>query len=455
MTTMRRHFRLGPISAAVALLASAGCKDFLDVKPVTEVAGSAAISDLRSAQAAAAGMYDELQNTSYYGGDFTLFMDLSGPDVIHTGTFTSYADADDNNLTADNGSVDGIWAAAYRAIGRANTIIAKVPGIASIDASSRDAVLGQAYFVRALAYHDLVKVFGQPLGGLGVPIRTKPPVTIEETFAVTRSTTAEVYALILSDLAAAEPLLAGTSDRHKATVTAVRALRARVQLYMKDYAGALVSARQVLATSGYSLAPNYADLFTAGVSTTPENIFQLSFTAADASNLGYYYISKPLGGRREVAPSVSYSTSFPAGDARKTVTAKPRTSAATSYYGAKFPSPAGDDDFHVIRLAEVILIKAEAHAQLAQLDSAAIEVNKIRVRAKLAPVTVPFPDVATAMTEIIAQRRWEFGLEGQRWPDLVRLGIAATSYGTQALYPIPQGEIDVTAKGSLVQNPGY
>lgn len=453
MTDMRRHFRLGAFAASLALLASAGCKDFLDVKPVTEVAGAAAITDLRSAQAAAAGMYDELQSTSYYGGDFTIFMDLSGPDVIHTGTFTSYADADDNNLTTDNGSVDGMWAAAYRAIGRANTILAKVPGIASIAAADRDAVLGQAYFVRALAYHDLVKVFGQPLGGLGVPLRLKPPVTIEETFAVTRASTAEVYAQILSDLAAAEPLLAGTSDRHQGTVTAVRALRARVQLYMKNYAGALVSTRQVLATSGYSLTPNYADLFTAGVSTTPENIFQLSFTAADASNLGYYYISKPLGGRREVAPSAGYATSFLAGDARQTVTAKNRT--ATSYYGAKYPSPAGDDDFHVIRLAEVILIKAEAHAQLAQLDSAAIEVNKIRVRARLAPVAVPFASVAAAMTEIIAQRRWEFGLEGQRWPDVVRLGIAAAAVGTQALYPIPQGEIDVTAKGSLVQNPGY
>ena len=135
------------------------------------------------------------------------------------------------------------------------------------------------------------------------------------------------------------------------------------------------------------------------------------------------------------------------------MTTKPRNS--SSYYGAKFPSPAGDDDFHVIRFAEVVLIKAEAHAFLGQLDSAAVEVNKIRNRAGLAPVTVPFPDLATAMQEIADQRRWEFGLEGQRWPDLVRWGIAAAAYGTQALYPIPQGEIDVTQRGSLVQNPGY
>ena len=286
-----------------------------------------------------------------------------------------------------------------------------------------------------------------------MPLRLKPPESIEETFVVTRAPTAAVYAQIMADLAAAEPLLAGKTDRHQGTVTGVRALRARVQLYMQDYAGAVVSARQVLTTSGYSLAPKYADLFAAGVASTPENIFQLTFTASDASNLGYYYISKPLGGRREVAPSASYSTSFPAGDVRQPVTAKPRNS--TSFYGAKFPSPAGDDDFHVIRLAEVILIKAEAHAQLGQLDSAAVEVNKIRVRAGLAPVTVPFPNVNAAMQEIRDQRRWEFGLEGQEWPDLVRWGIAAAAYGTQGLYPIPQGEIDVTKKGSLVQNPGY
>ena len=452
MTDMRRHFKLGTMTAALALVASAGCKNFLDVQPVTEVPGATAIVDARSARAAAAGMYDELQSTSYYGGDFTLFMDLSGPDVIHTGTFTSYADADDNNLTTDNVAVSGIWAAAYRAIGRANTIIDRVPKITAMSQAGRDSVVGQAYFVRALAYHDLVKVFGQP-NGLGVPIRLKPPVTIEETFDVTRATTAAVYTQILSDLAAAEPLLAGQTNRSQGTVTGVRALRARVQLYMKNYAGALASARQVLATSGYSLAPNYAELFAPGAAVTPENIFQLTFTAADASNLGYYYISKPLGGRREVAPSTGYSTSFPAGDTRQTVTTKLRTS--TSYYGAKFPSPAGDDDFHVIRLAEVILIKAEAHANLGQLDSAAVEVNKIRARARVALLTVPFPDLATAMTAIMNERRWEFGLEGQRWPDLVRWGTAATLYGAQALYPIPQSEIDVTKKGSLVQNPGY
>lgn len=452
MTHMRRHFKLGTVAAALACLTAAGCKNFLDVSPVTEVPAETAITDSRSAHAAAAGMYDELQSTSYYGGDFTLFMDLSGPDVIHTGTFTSFADADDNNLTTDNGSVDAMWAAAYRAIGRANTIIQKVPAIGSMSDADKNSVLGQAYFIRALAYHDLVKIFGQPLGGLGVPIRLKPPESIEETFVVTRASTAAVYAQILSDLAAAEPLLAGTTDTHQATVGAVRALRARVDLYKQDYAGALAAARQVY-TMGYTLAPNYASLFAAGVANTPENIFQLSFTAADASNLGYYYISKPLGGRREVAPSSGYANSFPAGDVRKTVTAKNRT--ATSYYGAKFPSPAGDDDFHVIRFAEVVLIKAEAHANLGQLDSAAVEVNKIRVRAGLAPVAVPFPSLVAAMTEIMNQRRWEFGLEGQEWPDLVRWGIAAANYGTQGLYPIPQGEIDVTQKGSLVQNPGY
>lgn len=453
MTHMRRHFKLGTLSAALAVLATAGCKDFLDVKPVTEVPAETAITDARSAHAAAAGMYDELQSTSYYGGNFTMFMDLSGPDVIHTGTFTSFADADDNNLTTDNSAVDAIWAAAYRAIGRANTIIAKVPGIASMAQDDKDAVLGQAYFVRALAYHDLVKVYGQPLGGLGVPIRLKPPQTIEETFVVKREPTAAVYTQILADLAAAEPLLAGASDKHQATADAVVALRARVQLYMKDYAGALAAARQLVSSGAYSLAPNYADLFAAGVATTPENIFQLTFTAADASNLGYYYISKPLGGRREIAPSAGFATSFLAGDVRKSVTAKNLSS--TRYYGAKFPSPAGDDDFHVIRYAEVILIKAEAHANLGQLDSAAVEVNKVRERAGLAPVAVPFPDLASAMQEIMDQRRWEFGLEGQRWPDLVRWGVAAADYGTQALYPIPQGEIDVTQKGSLVQNPGY
>ena len=450
---MRRVYSIAAAAPAIALFAVAACSDFLEVRPTTQVPADEAIVDARSASAAVSGMYDQLQSTSYYGGDFTIFMDLSGPDVIHTGTFTAFADADDNNLSPDNESVRGIWASAYSAIGRANTIIARVGSVASLSTSERNVMLGEAHFIRALAYHDLIRVYGQQTpGGLGVPLRLAPPATIEETFVVRRATVGQVYTQINADLDAAEPLLAGTSDRHRANLTAVRALRARVRLYQQDWAGALAAARTVVSTPGFSLATRFQDLFTPDAADTPENIFQLTFSAADASNLGYYYISKPLGGRREIAPTGGLYGAYSTGDTRRDVTAKPRT--ATSYYGAKFPSTAGNDDFHIIRLAEVVLIKAEAHAHLGQLDSAAFEVNKIRTRAGLGTVGT-FPDLATALDEIMKQRRLELALEGHRWPDLVRTGEAAIDFGDQALYPIPQREIDVTAPGQLIQNPGY
>ena len=448
---MRRHYAAA--AGALALFAVTACSDILDVQPTTQVPADQAIVDARSANAAASGMYDDLQSTSYYGGDFMIFMDLSGPDVIHTGTFTNYADADDNNLTSDTGDVQGFWGAAYSAIGRANTLLEKLPGVASLSTAERNRLTGEAHFIRALAYHDLVRVFGeQSPTGMGVPIRLVPPKSIEETFVVRRATVAQVYAQINADLDAAEPLLAGLTKKQRATQTAVRALRARVKLYQRDWAGALAAARSVVTTPGLTLATRFQDLFTPDAADTPENIFQLTFSAADASNLGYYYIMKPLGGRREIAPSAGFSNSFEAGDLRRDVTTKPRNS--TSFYGAKFPSTAGNDDVHLIRLAEVILIKAEAHAELGQLDSATVEVNKIRTRAGLAPVAT-FPDVATARAEIMKQRRYELALEGHRWPDLVRTGAAAAAFGTQALYPIPQREIDVTAPGELKQNPGY
>ena len=127
-------------------------------------------------------------------------------------------------------------------------------------------------------------------------------------------------------------------------------------------------------------------------------------------------------------------------------------------YGHKFPTPQGAEDFHIIRFAEILLIKAEAFAQGSQLDSAVANYNLIRVRAGLAPHVLNV-DVTTqqqVLDAIDRERRLEFAEEGDRWTDLIRTGRATTVLGitaNQELYPIPQSEIDVAP--GVTQNPGY
>jgi hypothetical protein len=131
------------------------------------------------------------------------------------------------------------------------------------------------------------------------------------------------------------------------------------------------------------------------------------------------------------------------------------------YEGTKYPTTVGAEDVHVIRLAEVILNKAEAHARLDQLGQAVTEYNKVRVRAGLTPHVLGVH--VTTRDQVLAaiwhERRVELALEGDRWPDLVRTGRVGAVLGLpadrlfQALYPIPQSE-RVVARG-LTQNPGY
>ncbi len=431
----------------------AGCDSILDTDPTDRLPDDKAITSAEGARAALTGAYSALGDFDaairYYGGDFTFFGDLSSDNAVSTGTFTSYADADANQLRADNATTQDIWNVLYDAINRANNLLEKVPALTDLDDGEKNEILGEAYFLRALHYHNLVKVYG------AVPIRLVPVTSVDEAAAATRAPVADVYTQINADLDQAEQLVTSADPTTRATLGAVKALRARVYLYQGLWANANAKADEVIGL-GYTLADNYGDLFDTEGQDTPEDIFKLTFTAQRYQNMGYYYNSTDDGGRAELTPSDALIASFDPADARLAWSIKDDGAGTVS--GVKFPTTAGAEDFHVIRFAEVLLIKAEALAQLSDLPGAVDAYNPIRVRAGL-PEHVLGTDVTT-QAEVLAaidhERQVELAFEGDRWPDLVRRGVAASVMGIsdfQTLYPIPQGEIDVAP--GLTQNPGY
>jgi hypothetical protein len=237
-----------------------------------------------------------------------------------------------------------------------------------------------------------------------------------------------------------------------------------VVLYQQNWAGAEAAANSVIAM-GYTLAPNYADLFTPEGQDTPEDIWRVEFTAQESNSIGFYYQSKTFGGRREEAPSAALRDAYEANDARKAwnIRVDPRG----RRYGNKYPTAVGAEDLHVIRFAEVLLIKAEAQARQGKLTEAIATVNPIRVRAGLAPLVLGVTVIGTGnvldtqqevIDAILKERRLELAMEGDRFPDLVRTGRAVAVLNIadrpyQALFPIPQRELDVAP--NLTQNPGY
>ena len=437
------------VIAAASFAAMAGCESTLSVEQTTEVEVESAIINPGSARAALAGAYDALQDDSYYGGDYLFFMDLPTDNAEHTGTFTTFADVDLHVTTADNSTVELMWDAIYDGIGRANTLIARVPGVAGLEDEEKNDILGQAYLLRALNYHNLVKVWG------AVPIRLEPPPNLEELASTQRSSTDEVYQQILDDLAQAASLMSDESRTQRGSLGAVEALRSRVLLYKQDWSGAEAAAEATLAF-GYTLAPNFPDLFEANGNSTSEDIWRVSFTATEYNLAGYYYLSKEFGGRSELAPTSELESIYEPGDERGTWSIK--LDSDDELFGAKFPTSAGAEDLHIIRLGEVLLNKAEAEARQGKLAEAVASYNLVRARAGVPTHTlgVQVTTQQQVIDQILLERRRELAFEGDRWPDLVRTGLAVPVLGIpafRALFPIPQNEIDVAP--SIDQNPGY
>lgn len=455
---------------ALLMAFALACDNTLTVEPVNEVAADVAIIDAATARAAIAGAYDALQddnNWTYYSGDFNVFSDLSSEDVRHSGTFDTYRQADRNALSAANGTIEDIWSQLYVTINRVNVIIEKLPNVPGLDAAERDDLLGQAYFIRALSYHNLVKLWG------GVPLRLTTPASLGEAASIARASEAETYAQILDDLDQAIALIQTDDDPGVATIGAAWALRSRVLLFMEDWDDVVAAADEV-ESFGYDLAPEFDDLF-AVEGGTVEDIFKLTYEPAEPHGLGWYYRAKGgFGGRYELAPTCALANAFDAsvncantnfmagwtpGDARADFSIK--VTASLEPFANKYITGDGDDDLHVIRFAEVLLNRAEAYARLGQLGPAVDDLNRTRVRAGL-PALVLGTTVANNMQAVLdaiwQERRLELAFEGFRWPDLVRTGRAISVLGLedephQVLYPIPQEERDVAP--NITQNPGY
>ena len=445
---------------AASLLAVAGCDRVLDTEPETSLPQTEMIVDAATAQAALNGAYDALQSGSYYGLDMLMMGDLPADNAVWTGTFQFLGDVATNRIQADNPEVTDMWTALYRQIDRDNVVLQRVPTVSGLAESVRNDVTGQAYFLRALSYHNLVKYWG------AVPLVLEPVAGPSDAQKQTRAPVEQVYTQILSDLDKAQATIANTTNTRYATPTAARALRARVMLYRAglpgnaasaaDYQAALDAANAVLQGRD-TLVVAYADLFTASGTNTSEDIFRITFNATETNSLSNYYLQV---GRAEVAPSPSLDAAYSTGDLRKAWSIRPSGNTNRPLNGNKYSARPGTEHVHVIRLAEMVLIKAEVLARQNRLPEAVAQYNKVRVRAGLRPHVLG-TDVTTQASVLAAidlERRLELAFEGDRWPDLVRTGRAVTVKGIadrpgQALFPIPLRDIRTTP--GLTQNPGY
>jgi hypothetical protein len=458
---MRNNFPY--LAALLLLLPATGCKKFLNVLPVDEVSDQVTIVDATSSETAVRGVYRTMaggstesgSSGSYYGGLYETFGYLGGDDIVWTGSQAVIQQFISHNITADNGNLETVWTGIYQTINGANQVIAKVPKVVdpNFAPGQQNQLTGEGYFIRALCYFDLARCWG------GVPITLTPTTTATQKDGITRSTLAQTYAQVLSDLNTADSLMSlpTTQNPVRANKETAWALKARYYLYQQDWVDAEAYASKVIADSvNYQLLTPFNSWFQpSGAIATKESVFELSYNATYQNSSRGYWQPPANGGTRQWAPgdSVAALLTNPAiGGGRTALVAQTSTGA---WYGNLFYRSPATDPSYIIRIAELYLIRAEARAQQNELTAALADLNAVRNRAGLPP------DTASTQGDILLaienENRLEFALEPHRWFDLVRTGRAGAVLGitdpNMLLFPIPVTEIQLS--GGLTQNPGY
>jgi hypothetical protein len=433
------------------LLGLGSCEKFLDVKPRESVSDEGTITDKLSAETAVRGVYNALANSGYYGTTFQSIGYLSGDNVQWTGSQSQVQEFINHQVNADNSTISGAWVAIYRTINRANNVIARVPLVddPALGAALRDQLVGEAYFIRALAYFDLARTWG------GVPLVTAPTLSATDNAGIPRSPVEDVYAQVLSDLETAEPLLPATTDRCRATRKTVWALKSRYYLYRQDWAGAEAYADKLIGDASYKLLKPYGAFFAGNARGTEESVFELFYNGTtEVNEHRNQWQPQANGGTRQWAPSnpvIALLNDPAVGGNRYVLVAKDNQN---RWYGNLYYRTPASDPTYIFRIAELYLIRAEARARQGKVAEALLDLNAVRDRAGLAALA------ATTAEEVLLaienERRVEFAQEPHRWFDLVRTGRAAVVGVTNPdryVMPIPVDQL--LTDPALEQNPGY
>lgn len=362
----------------------------------------------------------------------------------------------------------------YQIIARTNQILSAIDAV-EFAAASKNNLKGQAQFLRAYAYFELVQYFGK------VPLHLTP-VTNRQEAALPLSTVDEVYAQIIKDATAATTGLLPKSTQEAGRVTSgtAKMLLANVYMVRKNWAEAEKLLKEIVASNEYKLMPDFNDAFSTntGNKNNAESIFEVQFQEGASGYNGaimYNYLPRPMSpeelkpisgtsnpqpltGEGNGAPTPDLIAAFEKGDKRLDGTIAYVTIGGSLRANKNFPynkkfakthSLHGNtgNNFPIYRYAETLLYLAEALTEQGKMGEALPILNQVRSRAGLPAATATAQ--AALRTQIYQDRRSELAFENKRWFDLVRTGTAVeviTAYGNRlkanpVAYYYPEGAV--------------
>ncbi len=478
-------------AGAFVMLTAGSCNsDFLDLAPISQQNSNNFYKTAEDMGNALTAVYGSLQYSGQYFSSMHVMGDLrsdnteitnpnAGADLQAIDNFTNTPVTSISNTT---------WTGHYQGIQAANIVIEKIEGVA-MDATLKARYVGEAKFLRALMYFNLVRIYGD------VPLVTKVINNPQEGYEYGRTGTGDVFQQIIADLVDAEASLPYTypsAEAGRATKGAAMSLLGKVYLTRKEWALAAQKLKQVIdeaAQTKYTLMPTYASIFGVTAENNAESIFEVQFKSGSSgegspftnqfapigSGTAVVAVGNPLG---QNIPTAEMNLAYEEGDLRK------ESSMNTSYvlngkttehnYVVKYSgTPAAnldsDNNWIVLRYADVLLMYAEALNELGfDADGPAFDyLNQIRTRAGLPAKSFsnedPTLQIATQSEFRLAveqERRVELAFEGHRWFDLVRTDRALDVLADKGIQPhhlllaIPQSQVDINP-AMISQNPGY
>ncbi|MBE9576773.1 RagB/SusD family nutrient uptake outer membrane protein [Flavobacterium proteolyticum] len=491
---MKKYILKSSIAVLILTLAFVSCTDsFVDRDPVYSIDSENYFNSEEDYNKALIAAYDMLQSSyvnvllGEIASDNTLSGGESANDVI------GFQQVDEMTHTPINSNIKDIWNWMFAGVNRANYILEFKD---KTDFEGKEQIIAEARFLRAYYHFELVKWFG------GIPLKGDARFKLGDEKTIPRSSVAEVYAVIESDLIYAINNLSPTAPQTgRATKGAAQALLGKAYLYQEKFVDASNVLEDLIEDGNYSLVSNYNSIFENSGENGLESVFEVQYSDAEGAGFGCLQCSEgnvavgfngvrnysgPLfdSGYSFNVPTQDAYDAYEVGDNRRDVAildieawalstgaSYGRGYKHTGFFNRKYLPRQGDanlgdqnltnpNNYRAIRYADVLLMAAEAFNRGGIDDAKArTYLNQVRRRA-FGDTNHDISASGPALTDfILAERRLELMGEGHRFFDLVRTNRAASAItgftpNKNEVFPIPFEEIQFS-NGNWQQNTNY
>lgn len=470
----------------IFLLFSFACDDILQEDPKA-IATQTFYKTADEIESAVYGIYDPLRYRQLFAGRYQSILAAETDYTKGRGSYSPLSEWQGYDAT-NIGRAGTFWTYFYRAIRNANSVIKHAPDAASVDKGTRDALIGEAKFLRAFSYFHMVRHWG------AVPLRTEENMLEQD---LPRTPVEDVYKLIVNDLQFAESELPDNAKAAgRATKWAAKTLLADVYLQLEEWSNASAKSLEVINSDKYSLievnaSEDYYKIFGPDVISTTEEIFYFKFNRTNDSWITDLAHRSTAPWNNYKGYSVHYCDSvtfkvireWDYHDLRKSFNLYNwdiGMGSENTMLFKKFIDPervgGSSIDWPEYRYAYVLLLYAEADCRANNGPTAdgMEKLNMIHRRAygknsgTVSEVDFKLSDYTedSFVDLVIKERMYEMMYEGKRYFDLKRTGkiksaiqdaFGITVADKHLWWPIPNSEYDYNEEidSETDQNPGY